>query len=84
MQNYEKIAITPDQIIPIARDMRDRGIMLTMIHGYVDHDGKPSSPTTMHRATQSNPIPSQALTRCPALQISTAKLQHGRNWNYMS
>ena len=40
MQNYEKIAITPDQIIPIARDMHDRGIMLTMIHGYVDHDGQ--------------------------------------------
>ena len=40
MQNYEKIAITPDQIVPIARDMRNQGVMLTMIHGYIDSDGQ--------------------------------------------
>ena len=41
MQEYKKIPITKEEIVPIAKQMREKGVILAMIHGYLDADGKP-------------------------------------------
>lgn len=40
MQEYKKILITKDQIVPIAERMRKEGRYLVMIHGFIDKDGQ--------------------------------------------
>lgn len=40
MQEYKKILITKDQIVPIAERMRKEGRYLVMIHGFFDKDGQ--------------------------------------------
>ena len=41
MQEYKKIDITKDEIVPIAERMRKKEIILVMIHGFLDKDGNP-------------------------------------------
>lgn len=41
MQEYKRIDITKDEIIPVAKRMRENGIPLTMIHGHIDEKGRP-------------------------------------------
>ena len=41
MQEYKRIDIGKDDIIPVAKRMRENGIPLTMIHGHIDENGKP-------------------------------------------
>ena len=40
MQAYKRIDITKDQVIPIAEKMRKAGVILTMIHGFLNEEGK--------------------------------------------
>ena len=40
MQEYKRIEITKDQVIPIAEKMRKAGVWLTMIHGFLNEEGK--------------------------------------------
>ncbi|MBO6164105.1 MAG: NADH-quinone oxidoreductase subunit C [Lachnospiraceae bacterium] len=40
MQEYRKISITKDEIVPTAERMRKAGVILAMIHGYVMDDGR--------------------------------------------
>ena len=40
MQEYKRIDIAADEIVPLAQDMKSRGVTLVMIHGYVDKEGK--------------------------------------------
>ena len=42
MQEYKKISITKDQIVPIAQKMRAAGVPLAMIHGFINDQGKPN------------------------------------------
>jgi len=42
MQEYKKISITKDEIVPIAEKMRKDGIPLAMIHGFINDEGKPN------------------------------------------
>ena len=42
MQEYRKISITKDEIVPIAEKMRKNGVILAMIHGYLGKDGLPN------------------------------------------
>ena len=42
MQEYKKISITKDEIVPTAEKMRAEGVTLAMIHGYINDDGKPN------------------------------------------
>ena len=42
MQEYKKIAITKDDVIPTAKKMRENGIALAMIHGFINDEGKPN------------------------------------------
>lgn len=42
MQEYKKIAITKDDVIPTAKRMREAGIALAMIHGFINDEGKPN------------------------------------------
>lgn len=42
MQEYNKISITKDEIVPTAEKMRSEGVTLAMIHGFIDDDGKPN------------------------------------------
>ena len=39
MQEYRKIVITKDQIVPIAEKMRKEGRLLVMIHGFINEEG---------------------------------------------
>jgi len=39
MQEYKKIVITKDQIVPIAEKMRKEGRLLVMIHGFINEQG---------------------------------------------
>ena len=39
MQEYKKIVITKDQIVPIAEKMRKEGRWLVMIHGFINEEG---------------------------------------------
>lgn len=41
MQTNQKTQITRDQVLPIAQKMRADGVMLIMIHGWLDDDGTP-------------------------------------------
>ena len=41
MQEYRKISITKDQVVPIAEKMRKEGRYLVMIHAFLDKDGQP-------------------------------------------
>ena len=41
MQTNQKIAITKDQVIPTAEQMRSEGRLLVMVHGYLEKDGTP-------------------------------------------
>lgn len=41
MQEYKRIDITKDDIVPTARRMRENGIPLAMIHGHIDENGMP-------------------------------------------
>ena len=41
MQTNKKTMITRDQVLPIAKEMREKGVQLIMIHGYLDDDGMP-------------------------------------------
>ena len=41
MQEYRKISITRDQVVPIAEKMRKEGRYLVMIHAFLDKDGQP-------------------------------------------
>ena len=42
MQEYKKISITKDEIVPLAERMRRDGVILAMIHGYLGKDGLPN------------------------------------------
>ena len=42
MQEYKKIEITKEEIVPIAEKMRANGVALAMIHGFVNDEGKPN------------------------------------------
>ena len=42
MQEYKKISITKDEIVPTAEKMRAEGVTLAMIHGFIDDNGKPN------------------------------------------
>ncbi len=41
MQEYKRIEITKDEIVPIAERMRRKEIILVMIHGFLDKEGRP-------------------------------------------
>lgn len=41
MQEYRRIDITKDEVVPTAERMRKDGVILAMIHGYLGDDGKP-------------------------------------------
>ena len=42
MQEYKKILITKDEIVPVAKKMRENGVPLAMIHGFINDSGKPN------------------------------------------
>lgn len=42
MQDYKKFNIAKEEIVPLAKKMKDQGVVLTMIHGHMNDDGKPS------------------------------------------
>lgn len=39
MQEYKKIVIGKDQVVPVAERMKKAGHFLVMIHGYIDKEG---------------------------------------------
>lgn len=39
MQEYNKISITKDEIVPLAKKMREQGVTLAMIHAFKEDDG---------------------------------------------
>lgn len=39
MQEYNKISITKDEVIPLAEKMRAQGVTLAMIHAFKEDDG---------------------------------------------
>ena len=41
MQEYKRIDIGKDEIVPLAKRMREEGRMLVMIHGFLNKDGQP-------------------------------------------
>ncbi|MGI6071739.1 MAG: NADH-quinone oxidoreductase subunit C [Lachnospiraceae bacterium] len=41
MQTYNKITITASEIVPTAKRMREAGVPLAMIHGFINDDGLP-------------------------------------------
>ena len=41
MQEYKRIDIGKEDIIPVAKRMREAGLPLTMIHGHIDDKGEP-------------------------------------------
>ncbi len=40
MQEYKSFEITPEEIVPLAEKKRKAGVMLVMIHAYVQKDGQ--------------------------------------------
>ena len=42
MQEYKKIVITKDDVVPTAARMREAGYPLAMIHGFINKNGLPN------------------------------------------
>ena len=42
MQEYKKISITKDEVIPTAERMKKDGVVLAMIHGFINDNGLPN------------------------------------------
>ena len=42
MQDYKKIPITKDEVVPTAEKMRAEGVTLAMIHGFLNDQGLPN------------------------------------------
>ena len=42
MQEYKKISITKEEVVPTAKRMRESGYALAMIHGFLNDQGKPN------------------------------------------
>ena len=42
MQEYKKISITNDEVIPTAERMKKDGVVLAMIHGFINDNGLPN------------------------------------------
>lgn len=42
MQEYRKVNITKDEVIPTAERMRKNGVPLAMIHGFINAQGLPN------------------------------------------
>ena len=42
MQAYKKISITKDEVIPTAERMKKDGVVLAMIHGFINDNGLPN------------------------------------------
>ena len=40
MQEYKRIDIGKDQIVPVAERMRKAGVYLVMIHAFIDKEGR--------------------------------------------
>ena len=40
MQEYKKIMISKDEIVPTAKEMRSKNVHLAMIHAFIDKTGK--------------------------------------------
>ena len=40
MQEYKRIDISKDQVVPIAEKMRKAGVFLVMIHGFLNEEGQ--------------------------------------------
>ena len=40
MQEYKRIDISKDQVVPVAERMRREGRYLVMIHGFINNDGQ--------------------------------------------
>lgn len=40
MQEYKRIDISKDQIVPVAEQMRKKGIYLIMVHAFLNKDGQ--------------------------------------------
>ena len=40
MQEYKRIEISKDQVVPIAEKMRKAGVGLVMIHGFLNEEGQ--------------------------------------------
>ena len=41
MQEYKRIDISKDEIVPTAKRKREEGVHLAMIHAYLEDDGTP-------------------------------------------
>lgn len=41
MQGYQRIDISKDEIVQVAKNMREKGVYLAMIHGFLNKDGQP-------------------------------------------
>ena len=41
MQEYKRIEISKDQVVPIAEKMRKAGVYLAMIHAFINKEGLP-------------------------------------------
>ena len=41
MQEFKSFEITPEEIVPLAEKKRKAGVMMVMMHGYVQTDGQP-------------------------------------------
>lgn len=42
MQEYKKISITKDEVVPTAERMKKDGVVLAMIHGFINDNGLPN------------------------------------------
>ena len=42
MQEYKKISITKDEVVPTAERMKKDGVVLAMIHGFINDQGLPN------------------------------------------
>lgn len=40
MQEYKKIFITKDEVVPTAKRMKEAGVLLAMIHAFINKEGK--------------------------------------------
>lgn len=77
MQEYKRIDITKDEIVPTAQRMRAAGVHLAMIHAFLENDG---TPVVSYEYEIPNGIESYTVTGESVLPSITEIYDLGAEW----
>lgn len=90
MQEYRRIDIAKDEIVPVAKRMREAGVYLIMVHGFLTADGTPDisydyavgSETESYHVTGETVLPSISAVYDTAAEWPERELNEIFGWTF--